>query len=246
MSEHVRTELLFGPKKPPRLRRGDRAFCLYRDALVVVTGWSGAPAPWPLRRRLDPTGGIGPLVDDELARAVWHESGLAVAYWWGVNPSTVGHWRKALGVGRMDSEGSRRLILGCVQTAVNTPYADKLPRRRRRRVPIAGVEPANDLGLLWTPEELALVGVLPDAEVGRRIDRSRNAVRIKREQLGRPDPTDLQGRRRHRPWTPEDDELVRTLPPAEAAARVGRTRDAVHTRRYELGATEPAGPTPKE
>ncbi len=38
-----------------------------------------------------------------------------------------------------------------------------------------------------------------------------------------------------RPWTPAEDRLVRTLPPAEAAARTGRTLRAVYQRRRTLG-----------
>jgi hypothetical protein len=37
------------------------------------------------------------------------------------------------------------------------------------------------------------------------------------------------------PWTPAEDELVRTLPPAEAAERTGRTLAAVYRRRFALG-----------
>jgi hypothetical protein len=40
-----------------------------------------------------------------------------------------------------------------------------------------------------------------------------------------------------RAWTAEDDELVRTVPPAEAARRMGRTVRAVYTRRHALGVT---------
>jgi hypothetical protein len=36
-------------------------------------------------------------------------------------------------------------------------------------------------------------------------------------------------------WTPAEDELVRTLPPAEAAERTGRTLPAVYQRRHHLG-----------
>ena len=45
------------------------------------------------------------------------------------------------------------------------------------------------------------------------------------------------GRRGHgwAPWAPAEDELVRTLPPAEAAARTGRTLPAVYQRRHHLG-----------
>ena len=37
------------------------------------------------------------------------------------------------------------------------------------------------------------------------------------------------------PWTEAADELVRTLPPAEAAERTGHPLGSVYTRRYELG-----------
>jgi hypothetical protein len=40
-----------------------------------------------------------------------------------------------------------------------------------------------------------------------------------------------------RAWTPEEDDLVRALPPAEAARRTGRTVKAVYGRRYSLGMT---------
>ena len=45
------------------------------------------------------------------------------------------------------------------------------------------------------------------------------------------------GRRGHGwfSWTPAEDELVRTLPPAEAAERTGRTLPAVYQRRHHLG-----------
>ena len=45
------------------------------------------------------------------------------------------------------------------------------------------------------------------------------------------------GRRGHGwfSWTPAEDELVRTLPPTEAAERTGRTLPAVYQRRHDLG-----------
>jgi hypothetical protein len=47
----------------------------------------------------------------------------------------------------------------------------------------------------------------------------------------------LRGRRpgRGRPWTSEDDALVRALPPREAARRTARTLAAVYERRRVLG-----------
>jgi hypothetical protein len=74
MKHPDRIKLLFGPYRAPPLRRGDRAFCLFRDCDVVVTSWTNAPISWPRCRALDrPLGGSGLLVDEELARAVKHE-----------------------------------------------------------------------------------------------------------------------------------------------------------------------------
>jgi hypothetical protein len=49
------------------------------------------------------------------------------------------------------------------------------------------------------------------------------------------------GRRRAfqppRPWTEEEDALVRTLRPAEAAAKTRRTLSSIYNRRFALGLT---------
>src|SRR5262245_40530724 len=159
-----KTKLLFGPYRPPALKVGDRALCGYRDAEVVVYDWSSAPAPWPLCYQVGSRGaGKGILVDDELARAIRHESAVAVQYWWGVCQKTVCKWRAALGIFRTDAEGSRRLIL---QSAVNGLNA-------RRRGAAGEIR-------LWTAAELDLLGTLPDAEVGFRTDRTYHAVRTMR------------------------------------------------------------------
>ena len=76
-----RVKLLFGPYQAPPLKRGDVAFCYIRDYPVVVTGWSDARIPWPRCLPLDPPRrGRGLLIEDELARAILHESALAVAH----------------------------------------------------------------------------------------------------------------------------------------------------------------------
>src|SRR5262249_35085080 len=82
LTDRERVKLLSGPYTPPRLKRGDRATCLYRDCTVVVTSWSGGRIPWPRCRALDQRGGCGSglLVDEELARAVRSESAAAEMY----------------------------------------------------------------------------------------------------------------------------------------------------------------------
>jgi hypothetical protein len=83
-SDDDRVKLLCGPDKPPALKVGSRAVCLYRDAEVVVYGWSDAPIPWPLCYRAETrAGGKGLLVEEELARAIRQESAMAVQHWWG-------------------------------------------------------------------------------------------------------------------------------------------------------------------
>jgi hypothetical protein len=76
-----RMKLLHGPYKAPRLRRGDRAFCLFKDCDVVVTGWTNACIPWPRCRPLDiPRSHPSLLVNEELARAIRHESAAAIRF----------------------------------------------------------------------------------------------------------------------------------------------------------------------
>jgi hypothetical protein len=182
MTDRERVKLLFGPYKAPPLRRGDRARCLYRDAEVVIAGWKDALIPWPLcyiaegRARAH-----GLLVDEELARAIRHESAAAVAHSWGVCKATVQHWRAALGVGRMDAEGSRRLILAATKGAGNARHV-RGNVGRRPDVP-------------WTPEHVALFGVLPDAEIAGRTGRSVQAVAAKRRRTLRAKPTGQRGDR---------------------------------------------------
>jgi hypothetical protein len=219
MTAEEKARLLFGPYHAPRLKRGDRVMCLYRDRLVVVCRYSEARLPWPICRPAEPPlSGLGLLVDDELARAIQNESALALRYWWGVGRSTAQRWRGAFEVGRMDSEGSRIAILGAIQATIDA------------RVP---EEEADAYGL-WSPDEEALLGVLTDREAANRTGRALNAVRGKRRQMGRknPDPRSLP--HPGRPWTLEEDGMVARLLPEEVARRTGRTLRAVYARRAQL------------
>jgi hypothetical protein len=183
--------LLHKPYRPPRLRRGQRASCLYRDRLVVVTGWSDAPIAWPLCRGLDPPSGIGVLVDDELARAVRCESAAAISHWWRVSGRTVAKWRRALDVNRQNNEGSQLLIHAAtakaLQLALEQEYSDEERQRRSqlaRELAIWEFSPNVTFGIPWTAEAVTLLGTMPDPEVARRTGHSVNAVRLRRAQLG--------------------------------------------------------------
>jgi hypothetical protein len=196
MTKADRVKLLFGPYRPPRLRRGDRAFCLLRDCDVTVTSWTAARIPWP--RCCAPGthgGGSGILLDDELARAVRHASAAAVCPWWGVSDGVVSRWRRALGIGRAGTEGSWRLIhaaatLGGAAVRERGLTPDQIERRRvcSRALDLARYLRPGYHGPRWTRQQLALLATLPDEEVARRTGRTPNAVRVMRRRLRIPKP----------------------------------------------------------
>jgi hypothetical protein len=76
---------------------------------------------------------------------------------------------------------------------------------------------------------VALLGTLPDEEVARRLGRSLGSVSRKRRREGIPNPGPRPGS-----WTAAEDEAVRALAPAEAAAATGRSLSAVYARRFVL------------
>jgi hypothetical protein len=135
-----RVRLLHGPYRAPGLRRGDRAWCLFRDCLVRVTGWSDAPLSWPRGHPLDSRNGHPSLlVDEELARAVRLESAAAVKHWWRVGTGVVWRWRKALAVTRTNNPGTRRLMLAASEVGASVKRGVALPAEqvglRRRTAP---------------------------------------------------------------------------------------------------------------
>jgi hypothetical protein len=202
MNARERIKLLFGPYKAPALRRGDRSFCLYRDCDVVIGSWTAARISWPRCRALDcRAGGWGLLVDEELARAIRQESAAALVHWWGVHSSTVRLWRKAFGVGRMDNAGSRRLILAASEQAAEqvrgVPLSAEQCELRRQNVIknrlLQRLQPGYQ-GPMWTAEQLALLGTLPDDEIAVRIGKTKLAVSLKRRSLGIAHPYDRRRR----------------------------------------------------
>lgn len=196
MNQRDRVKLLFGPYQPPALKRRDRAFCLFRDTDVVVTSWSDARISWPRCRSLgSQRGKPGLLVCDDLVRALHHESAAAIMYWWGVTCSTVARWRKALGIGRSDPEGSRRLIQAAAQAGADVTkereFSEEEREVRRQNSIKNNLAQYLQLGYhgpRWTKKQLALLGKLPDQEVADRIGRSVKGVHTMRQRLGIPNP----------------------------------------------------------
>ena len=206
----AKCQLLFGPYTPPNLKVGDRAVCLFRDTDVIITSWTDAPIPWPRFRAVDkPHGGSGLLVDEELARAVRSESKAAVMYWCGASHAAVYNWRKALGVGQWEPEGSRRLHRvnsAKVAAAFQAHEFTEAERRQRRQTALRNNlarhlqpgynGPAYTEG--WTAADLALLGTMPDAELAERIGRPYWSVFYARRGRGIPAFTGPR-RRRKRP-----------------------------------------------
>jgi hypothetical protein len=208
LTDPNRIKLLHGPYRAPPLKRGDRAWCLLRDCVVVVTSWTDARIPWPRCRALDGTGGSRLLLDEELARAVRCESAAAVRHWWRVSVGAVWRWRKALGVTRTNNDGSRRLIhaaadLGAAAMRERGLTDEECDERSRtaRRLNLAQYLRTGYHGPRWTKAQLRLLGKYPDDVVAARVGRTVDAVRCKRTRLGIPTALDRrkgQGRRGER------------------------------------------------
>ena len=158
-------------------------------------------------------------------------------FWWNVSQRAVWAWRKSLGVGRMDSEGSQRLILAAAEAGGAVVRGQKLlPEQveRRRRTAFEMNLGRNLItgfhGPRWTKKDLALLGKIPDNEVARRTGRTPDAVRQKREELGRPNPA---GSR----WTEEEVGLLGTMTDGEVAKKLVRSQSAITQKRIKLDMT---------
>jgi hypothetical protein len=127
-------------------------------------------------------------VDQELARAVRHESAAALRHWWGVSAQLVWKWRRALGVDRVNCPGSQRLVRAASAKGADHYRGKKLPpgqvERRRRTAQELNLgrhlRPGYNLGPWWSDAELALLGTDDDEAVAARVGRTPNAVGVMR------------------------------------------------------------------
>jgi hypothetical protein len=146
------------------------------------------------------------IVSKGLLQAVRREAVQAVAHWWGITAQTVTAWRKALHIGGQPTRGTLRL---------------KVEHGKDRALDVLppAVAKARD------PERCRKLG---SAHRGRPMpEHVREALRQGRNRRGLAHAAGM-------PWSAQDDELMRTLPPAEAAKRTGRTLGVISSRRYEL------------
>jgi hypothetical protein len=249
--EEERFRLLHGPYYPPRTHRGAFLFCEWRGT-VRVGGYSDAPIPWPYAMR---TGYRSLILCGDLVRAVKLESELAVAYHWTVSATTVGKWRQVLGVEALNP-GSRRLMWRAVDLARTPAAREKIAKaatgrslspEHRERLRALNRRPKSERfkrhmsekmqerfasgkrARRWTAEEEALLGVMPDRELARRLGRSVGAVAERRflKKQGAPDQAFS--------WTAEQDQIVGGKNLKEAAQLLQRSFRAVQARRRALG-----------
>jgi hypothetical protein len=123
------TQPLRGPYAAQPCKPGDVLPC-ERYGPSKVAEMSAGPIPWPVCRA---PGRPRLILCGDLARAVRIESEAAVAYWWGVDKSTVCKWRRCLNVPK-SNEGSARLYADSMQRKVNATVSQRTgPRPTDRR-----------------------------------------------------------------------------------------------------------------
>jgi hypothetical protein len=229
-----KVRLLFAPYHLRPVRIGERVWCQYRERLVQVHGMSDARTPWLLCRPIEGKGRPGILVEDELARAIRCESQLALMYWWGASESVAHAWRKALGVDRGDNPGSIRLQRMNAEAGADVlrdvPLSPERVEQIRQSALASGRHPTGGVGKgrAWTAEELALLGTMPDQELAQQLGRSAKSITVQRLRQGK-------ATCEKRPWTPEEDEILRAYLPPVTARKTGRTLTALYQRRKALG-----------
>jgi hypothetical protein len=152
-----------------------------------------------------------------------------------VSVSVVWGWRQAFLVNTTNNRGSNRLVRAAAAEGAEAIKAKEWTdeeREARRRNALANDQAQHFRAAVheetWTEEEITLLGQLPDAKIARKIGRTVSAVRQKREELGRPNPTTTR-------WNAEGLALLGTMPDDEVAKRLGRSVASITQKRCKLG-----------
>lgn len=161
----------------------------------------------------------------DLVRAVRQEAPAAISYWWGVDKVTIWKWRKVLKVPVLNPgshQNRRAVILGRKGPKIRAAAALKFNDPERNDKIRAKATGRNHTAKTKAKMRVRMLGVKLSDAIRRKM--SETAKRLGT----RPPLTAPQ-------WSAADDELCRTMPPAEVAARTARTIKAVYGRRWVLG-----------
>jgi len=225
MHDAERFRLRFGPYRTPRFKYGDQVKDARRGPVTIV-GLSDAPIPWPIGAGV--RGAKSLVLFGALVRAVRRESNQAVAQAWGVTGQTVTAWRRALGVGPTTDETSKLRSAHFREPwaleAQKKAWAKARDPQRRAKIAAARRGKPRPAHVIEVTRERYL-GKTLSAETRRKMSEAHKRRRSWPPLAGRP-------------WTPAEDELVRTLRIAEVVEQTGRSISAVKSRRRTLGVAD--------
>jgi hypothetical protein len=130
-------------------------------------------------------------VNDTLVKAIRTESAGALIFWFGVSANVVWKWRKAFGVsGTATTPGSKRVHYAACKTGAYgikvKEWTDQELEAKAAAAKKCGTKPGprwTPANGAWTADQVALLGTDDDKAIAKRIGRSENAVRLKRERL---------------------------------------------------------------
>ncbi len=134
--------------------------------------------------------------------------------------------RERIGLLGTDSDAAvaRELGLHCASVKYKRQLLRIPPCHPKRR--------PSTVGYLWTPEEVALLGTMPDAALARALGITKGMVTWKRMTTGIPA---FRTKRRTYPWTEELIALLGRMPDREVARISGFSVSAVQRKRAALG-----------
>jgi hypothetical protein len=135
---------------------------------------------------------------------------------------------KSTGKGSL-AKGSKVISQAEIARALRQSDPLHNPRRLRRTITSTGKPKSPD----WTPQELALLGKMPDAELAKRLGRTVGAVALRRSRLNIANYGHPAGKFKR--WTPGEVALLGTVPDRLLARKLKRTRIAVNCKREQLG-----------
>lgn len=185
MEDDERFKLLNGPYTSLQVKVGD-ALTDEKGRQVVIEGWSAGRIPWPVATTY---GRVSLILTGELSTAVQIESSQAIQHWWGVSASTVYRWRKTLGCAQYNA-GTRRLHRECMVENLPVVMAQRqgagLAAHAQRSAMLRARGFYHHSQRVWTKDDEARLGTMPDAVLAEQLGRPVRAVSGQRYRLGIP------------------------------------------------------------